>query len=355
MPKICGKCGFELADNMNFCPQCHAKYEAAPIQSPSVPVQSASSDVVGDDFSELAKVVIAARGGRFIVTPSPSGQLKLFSTSSLKQRNDVLSSLLFWLFPLVFCWDIFLWEDTVELDAEGDPASIKGRLRFKNPCSSLPLSFDMIAWLFFVCCTAGIGLIFSWLFRLHRKTLARRALKNAKNYIPMKREIIPPRHSSFDFKGKTAAEIAEELFRGVAVPQGITVFSTKSAADVFGGVKGLTDHVSFNECIFSVEVKALLGSVYYIVFTTRGVFRCTDKKMFSGLGTMGYTNLSNWILLSTVTPYRDFKGLIKDQKKLVFCNERGYCSWWIVGNTPFDEFSGMRLLDFVRGMQERDN
>ena len=27
--KKCRNCGFEMADNMNFCPQCHARYEAA--------------------------------------------------------------------------------------------------------------------------------------------------------------------------------------------------------------------------------------------------------------------------------------------------------------------------------------
>lgn len=30
MSKRCQKCGAELADNMNFCPQCHAKYEPPP-------------------------------------------------------------------------------------------------------------------------------------------------------------------------------------------------------------------------------------------------------------------------------------------------------------------------------------
>ena len=27
--KICHNCGFEMADNMNFCPQCHARFETA--------------------------------------------------------------------------------------------------------------------------------------------------------------------------------------------------------------------------------------------------------------------------------------------------------------------------------------
>ena len=352
MSKKCRNCGYEMADNMNFCPQCHAKYEAATVQSPSVPVQSVSSDAAGDDFSEVAKVVIAARGGRFVVEPSPSGQLKLFSAGLGTERFDITGSLLCWVFPLIFVWDMFLWEDTVELDAAGDPAGIKGRLRFKSPCSSFSSSVATIFWFFFVCCTAGIGFIFSWLFRLHRKTLARRALKNAKNYIPMRGEIIPPRHSSFDFKGKTAAEIAEELFRGVAVPQGITVFSTRSAADVLGGVKGLTDHVSFDECIFSVELfKDLFGTPTYIVFTTRGLFCCSAKKKGPGLAV---TNLNGLVSLPPVVPYRDVKGMIKDLKKLVFCTERAYCFWQFV-KTPLDEFSGMRLLDFVRGMQERDN
>jgi len=26
MAKKCQNCGFELADNMNFCPQCHSPY-----------------------------------------------------------------------------------------------------------------------------------------------------------------------------------------------------------------------------------------------------------------------------------------------------------------------------------------
>ena len=34
--KTCHNCGFEMADNMNFCPQCHAKYEA-PEPSASAP------------------------------------------------------------------------------------------------------------------------------------------------------------------------------------------------------------------------------------------------------------------------------------------------------------------------------
>ena len=27
--KKCRNCGFEMADNMNFCPQCHARFETA--------------------------------------------------------------------------------------------------------------------------------------------------------------------------------------------------------------------------------------------------------------------------------------------------------------------------------------
>ena len=34
MSKKCQNCGFELADNMNFCPQCHAKVEASAYGAP---------------------------------------------------------------------------------------------------------------------------------------------------------------------------------------------------------------------------------------------------------------------------------------------------------------------------------
>ena len=41
MSKKCQNCGTELADNMNFCPQCHAKFEAQPAvpppQTPTAP------------------------------------------------------------------------------------------------------------------------------------------------------------------------------------------------------------------------------------------------------------------------------------------------------------------------------
>ena len=61
--KQCQKCGSEMADNMNFCPQCHAKCEA-PTPAASAPVAaersvnaSAASAAAGKNGGSMKKVV----------------------------------------------------------------------------------------------------------------------------------------------------------------------------------------------------------------------------------------------------------------------------------------------------------
>ena len=43
MSKQCQKCHAEMADNMNFCPKCHAKFEAAPDIHSTQPAQQTVS------------------------------------------------------------------------------------------------------------------------------------------------------------------------------------------------------------------------------------------------------------------------------------------------------------------------
>lgn len=43
MSKKCQQCGAEMADNMNFCPQCHKKVETAPATLGTVPSKQPDS------------------------------------------------------------------------------------------------------------------------------------------------------------------------------------------------------------------------------------------------------------------------------------------------------------------------
>ena len=65
--KICQNCGFELADNMNFCPQCHAKFEPQLQSEPAAqePSPSASSD--GGESRGLNVEELLGVGGGILV------------------------------------------------------------------------------------------------------------------------------------------------------------------------------------------------------------------------------------------------------------------------------------------------
>ena len=63
MSKKCRNCGFELADNMNFCPQCHAKVEAssaATPQTPAAPTQMGNKKTIILIVSAIVGVVVVA-------------------------------------------------------------------------------------------------------------------------------------------------------------------------------------------------------------------------------------------------------------------------------------------------------
>ena len=63
MSKKCQNCGFELADNMNFCPQCHAKVEAssaATPQTPAAPTQMGNKKTIILIVSAIVGVVVVA-------------------------------------------------------------------------------------------------------------------------------------------------------------------------------------------------------------------------------------------------------------------------------------------------------
>lgn len=52
MSKKCQNCGAEMADNMNFCPKCHAKFEApAPVKAKMADVPPAVSQAVPPSVS----------------------------------------------------------------------------------------------------------------------------------------------------------------------------------------------------------------------------------------------------------------------------------------------------------------
>ena len=84
--KNCQKCGAEMVDNMNFCPKCHAKYEA-PASAPTVSNAGAYDvDPVGN----------AANGG---MSTASAGEVKLNFWQKMWQRRMTRRD--FWLWQLI--------------------------------------------------------------------------------------------------------------------------------------------------------------------------------------------------------------------------------------------------------------
>ena len=64
MSKKCQNCGFELTEKMNFCPQCHAKYIAAPAAE-KTPVEWVN-EFFADRVAELRKKKFGGLFGGYI-------------------------------------------------------------------------------------------------------------------------------------------------------------------------------------------------------------------------------------------------------------------------------------------------
>ena len=63
MSKKCQNCGFELADNMNFCPQCHAKFEAQPaVPPPQTPTAPNNVQTPANSNKKIILIVSAIVG-----------------------------------------------------------------------------------------------------------------------------------------------------------------------------------------------------------------------------------------------------------------------------------------------------
>ncbi|MBO4648188.1 MAG: zinc ribbon domain-containing protein [Lentisphaeria bacterium] len=63
MSKKCQKCGAEMADNMNFCPQCHQKVESAPAApAPAQQPAAAPAPAAGTPAQSKGKKVWSAIG-----------------------------------------------------------------------------------------------------------------------------------------------------------------------------------------------------------------------------------------------------------------------------------------------------
>ena len=66
--KKCRNCGCEMADNMNFCPQCHAKFEPQR-QSESAAQESSSSASPGAEARSVGRVeeLLGIVGGILVI------------------------------------------------------------------------------------------------------------------------------------------------------------------------------------------------------------------------------------------------------------------------------------------------
>ena len=98
MSKICQVCGSEMADNMNFCPICHAKFEEpapayAPQPPPAAPIQPPPPGYAGTPYGAQP----AAAPG------APTVQYDLPFWGKIWQKRMTRKD--FWLLSLI-CWGI---------------------------------------------------------------------------------------------------------------------------------------------------------------------------------------------------------------------------------------------------------
>ena len=370
MGKKCGNCGFELADNMNFCPQCHVKYVAAPLQGvaggaaapcsgtpTSAPVASnvpaSAGTGTGARFVQLAKTVLA-RPHRDINNPiqvlrSSPNQLKLVSAMDKFEAWEYLvGGVSFW--PCRYSLTM-----TVDFDAAGKPCGEK--FSFGTPTAISGWIMWITGIIFFATltiCFLGIGLFplsiiillfYAAIIPLNiatRKSKLRNSLDQVRQAVPKQAEIIPPERSSFDFRGKTAAQIASVFLARTGGVGGFVTDPNELAARV-GAKRKLAEQLDPAECIFAVGSDKL-----YMLFTMRGVFICDVNILLVGF--KGFRGPYSYQDVIGITGNK-FGGL---NGQAVVCLEKDdhYRNILCVAGDPGN--INTLVLDFIRGMQERD-
>ena len=369
MSKKCQNCGFELADNMNFCPQCHAKYVAAPPQGvangaaapsgapTSVPVASNASVPAGSDagarFVQLAQVVLARphrdSTNQIQVLRSSPNQLKLISAmDQYESWEAVFAGVLF--FPCRYTLTM-----TVDFDAAGNPRNENFRLGAPTAISGwIMWVTGIILFVGFCISFLGMGLgiltliilaVYAVIIPLNisfRKSALHKSLESVRQALPEQTKIIPPERSSFDFRGKTAAQISADFMARTGGEGGFVTDPNELAARV-GAKRKLAEQLDPAECIFAVGNDKL-----YLLFTMRGVFVCDANILLVGFkGFRGPYPYQNVIGMTG----NKFMGL---NGQAVVCLEKDdyYRNIICVAGNPGN--INTPVLDFIRGMQERD-
>ena len=314
-------------------------------------------------FVDVARVVTSSQNNswvKIVALKSPPGQLTLAAAKKSASLLELIIAVL--LFPLLLVTGLtFLYtvRMTVKCDEAGNPADtrfrigpelsaggrivtgfgvlvaicvIGGLIVLTIACLAEQLLHGLLmaALTVFVLLAFGVGILIDfWL----RKRKLRDRFEAIVKMLPQQAEFVLPEHSSFDFGGKSAAEIAAEFLS-----------RTAGAADFTSDPETISQYLRNNRKLAAVDPQEcifLAGTANdYNLLTTRGVFLCRK---------LGWWNCWEYT-------YRDIVG-INVENNFVILREKDkvYSCTHLLTHAVPPKSGNMRplMLDFIRGMQER--
>lgn len=328
MSKQCQKCHAEMADNMNFCPKCHAKYEAP------AAVGKSSSSGASSSPAELDKIL------QHLLKHLTNQQYKYSAVKtgenrySLKLENPLINA-------------------SADIIIEGHAGSFSARLN-NIKTSPAPTGWVCLILAFYIM----IPCYFLFLVPLMKKSL------NSVNYglnaaIHHPHAFLLPDQPVFSANGKNAEEIARLCFGSSQVPNGIrAVFA--GALDmslVNSAIANYAQGVTADKiiCLIDATPAGLPAGSCGVVFTLDKIYfrYCVLKITVSNR--LEYQQISGGLLANCSITGPAFKY----QAALAASDSRNNALWGIFPGMSSGEIPESvlcfqeKLLHLVRAMQTR--
>ena len=342
MSKRCQKCGAELADNMNFCPQCHAKYEA--------PAAAGGFPAAAGGFPAAAGGFPAAGTG---CSPTVVDKVLPHLLQQLTNPQFKLSA-------------VKTGENSYGLKLENPMVHGAANLIIENHAGSLSVRMDKLKT--FPAVMGWICLIFAFyimlpLYFLLFAPLTKKTLKGFVNSlnaaIRHPHAFLLPDQPDFGASGKNAEEIARLCFAGSQVPYGAraTFAGSLDMSLVNSAVANYAQGVTPDKiiCLIDNTPAGLPAGSCGVVFTLdRVYFRFRMLKIYVS-NQLGYNNISGGLEANCSITGSTFKY----NAILTASDPRNNLLWGSIPGMPNGEIPepGVvfqeKLLQLVRAMQNR--